>query len=49
VPIQGVRASASRLYGFEDMCDVIVYSHEVGWLKPDPRIYHRRPRGADRG
>jgi HAD superfamily hydrolase (TIGR01509 family) len=22
------------------MCDVIVYSHEVGWRKPDPRIYH---------
>jgi FMN phosphatase YigB (HAD superfamily) len=22
------------------MCDVIVYSHEVGWCKPDPRIYH---------
>ena len=22
------------------MCDVIVYSHEVGLLKPDARIYH---------
>lgn len=36
----GAREREQALYGFEDMCDVIVYSHEVGWLKPDPRIYH---------
>jgi putative hydrolase of the HAD superfamily len=36
----GAREREQSLYGFEDMCDVIVYSHEVGWRKPDPRIYH---------
>lgn len=36
----GAREREQALYGFEDMCDVIVYSHEEGWLKPDPRIYH---------
>lgn len=36
----GAREREQALYGFEDMCDVIVYSHEVGCLKPDPRIYH---------
>jgi epoxide hydrolase-like predicted phosphatase len=36
----GAREREQALYGFEDMCDVIVYSHEVGYVKPDPRIYH---------
>jgi epoxide hydrolase-like predicted phosphatase len=36
----GAREREQELYDFEDMCDVIVYSHEVGWMKPDPRIYH---------
>jgi FMN phosphatase YigB (HAD superfamily) len=36
----GAREREQALYGFEDMCDVIVYSHEVGFLKPDPRSYH---------
>ena len=36
----GAREREQKLYGFEDMCDVIIYSHEVGWMKPDPRIYH---------
>lgn len=35
----GAREREQALYGFEDMCDTIVYSHEVGWRKPDPRIY----------
>jgi putative hydrolase of the HAD superfamily len=35
----GAREREQRLYGFEDMCDVIVYSHEEGMKKPDPRIY----------
>jgi epoxide hydrolase-like predicted phosphatase len=35
----GARAREQELYGFEDMCDAVVYSHEVGWMKPDPRIY----------
>ena len=36
----GAREREQALYGFEDMCDTIVYSHEVGWRKPDPRVYH---------
>jgi putative hydrolase of the HAD superfamily len=36
----GAREREQALYAFEDMCDVIVYSHEVGWVKPDSRIYH---------
>jgi putative hydrolase of the HAD superfamily len=35
----GAREREQDLYGFEDMCDVIVYSHEVGVMKPDGRIY----------
>jgi putative hydrolase of the HAD superfamily len=35
----GAHEREQELYGFEDMCDTIVYSHEVGWCKPDPRIY----------
>ena len=42
----GAREREQALYGFEDMCDVIVYSHEVGWLKPDPRSLPRRVRAA---
>lgn len=28
-----------RPWGFEEVTDVLVYSHEVGLKKPDPRIY----------
>lgn len=28
-----------RRHGFEDVTDAIVYSHEVGLAKPDPRAY----------
>lgn len=35
----GAREREQERYGFEDMCDVIVYSHEEGMLKPDPRSY----------
>jgi putative hydrolase of the HAD superfamily len=35
----GAREREQRLYGFEDMCDVVVYSHEEGMKKPDIRIY----------
>jgi epoxide hydrolase-like predicted phosphatase len=35
----GAREREQQLYGFEEMCDVIVYSHEVGCLKPNSRIY----------
>jgi HAD superfamily hydrolase (TIGR01509 family) len=35
----GAREREQERYGFEDMCDCIVYSHEVGIKKPDRRIY----------
>jgi epoxide hydrolase-like predicted phosphatase len=35
----GARAKEQARYGFEDMTDLIVYSHEVGLAKPDPQIY----------
>ena len=35
----GAREREQAAYGFEDLCDTIVYSHEVGCRKPDPRIY----------
>jgi putative hydrolase of the HAD superfamily len=35
----GAREREQAAYGFEHMCDVVVYSHEEGVLKPDPRSY----------
>lgn len=35
----GARERERELYGFEEMCDVVVYSHEEGFLKPDHRLY----------
>ena len=35
----GAREREQALYGFGDLCDTIVYSHEVGCRKPDPRIF----------
>ena len=35
----GAREREQDAYGFEDMCDTIVYSHEVGHLKPEPAAY----------
>jgi epoxide hydrolase-like predicted phosphatase len=35
----GARERERERYGFEDMCDALVYSHEEGMLKPDPRFY----------
>jgi epoxide hydrolase-like predicted phosphatase len=35
----GARENERAAYGFEDMCDVVVYSHEEGIAKPDPRFY----------
>jgi HAD superfamily hydrolase (TIGR01549 family) len=35
----GAREREQAAYGFEQMCDVIVYSHEVGVRKPDARSY----------
>ncbi len=35
----GAREREQERYGFEDLTEVIVYSHEVGLAKPDPAIY----------
>ena len=35
----GAREREQDLYRFHEMTDVIVYSHECGLSKPDPRIY----------
>jgi epoxide hydrolase-like predicted phosphatase len=35
----GARETEQAAYGFEDLVDDIVYSHEAGMSKPDPRIY----------
>jgi epoxide hydrolase-like predicted phosphatase len=35
----GARELEQAAYGFEDLVDEIVYSHEAGISKPDPRIY----------
>ncbi len=35
----GAREKELELYHFDALCDFIIYSHEVGMTKPDPRIY----------
>lgn len=35
----GARERENAAYGFEHLCDVVVYSHEEGMEKPDPRFY----------
>ena len=35
----GAREREHAARGFGDMADLIIYSHEVGVAKPDPRIY----------
>lgn len=35
----GAREREQERYGFEDRCDAIAYSHEIGVLKPDPAAY----------
>jgi epoxide hydrolase-like predicted phosphatase len=35
----GAREREQATYGFEDLVDEIIYSHECGMSKPDPRIY----------
>ena len=35
----GARERERERYGFEQLTDEIIYSHEVGISKPDPRIY----------
>ena len=36
----GARREEQRRFGFEELVDVIVYSHEVGLAKPDPAIFN---------
>jgi len=38
----GARREEQRRFGFEELVDVIVYSHEVGLAKPDPAIFDLR-------
>jgi epoxide hydrolase-like predicted phosphatase len=35
----GAREREQEAYGFEDLVDEIIYSHECGMSKPDPGIY----------
>jgi len=35
----GAREREQERYGFQQACDVVVYSHEVGVAKPDPEAY----------
>jgi epoxide hydrolase-like predicted phosphatase len=35
----GAREREQAAYGFENLVDVIIYSHEYGMSKPDPGIY----------
>ena len=35
----GARREEQARYSFAELFDVIIYSHEVGLIKPDPRVY----------
>ena len=35
----GARREEQQRYHFDEMCDLIIYSHEEGIAKPDPRIF----------
>lgn len=35
----GAREHEQEAYGYASLCDFIIYSHEVGVSKPDPRAY----------
>lgn len=35
----GARERESAAYGFEELCDVVMYSHEASMKKPDPDFY----------
>jgi epoxide hydrolase-like predicted phosphatase len=37
--MDGARREEQRRYGFEELVDVVVYSHEEGVAKPDPAVY----------
>lgn len=35
----GAREREEAAYGLPEMCDALIYSHEIGYLKPDARAY----------
>jgi putative hydrolase of the HAD superfamily len=35
----GARREEQQRYHFDEMCDLIIYTHEEGIAKPDPRIF----------
>jgi putative hydrolase of the HAD superfamily len=35
----GARREQQARYGFQELFDVIIYSHEVGLAKPDPQVF----------
>ena len=35
----GAREKEEELYHFSEICEFIIYSHEVGLMKPDSQIY----------
>ena len=35
----GARREEQRRFHFAEMCDLVIYTHEEGIAKPDPRIY----------
>jgi putative hydrolase of the HAD superfamily len=35
----GARERERERYGFESMCEIVVYSHEEGMKKPEPAFY----------
>jgi putative hydrolase of the HAD superfamily len=35
----GARRQEQHRYHFEELCDLIIYTHEEGIAKPDPRIF----------
>jgi HAD superfamily hydrolase (TIGR01509 family) len=37
--LAGAREREQSAYGLQDICDVLVYSHEEGMAKPDSRFY----------
>jgi putative hydrolase of the HAD superfamily len=39
----GAREREHAAYAFGDLCDLIIYSHEEGMQKPDPRFYALLP------
>jgi epoxide hydrolase-like predicted phosphatase len=43
----GAREREQEAYGFEDLCDVVTYSHEEGLKKPDARFYETVLRKLD--